>query len=546
MPQAHDRPVLALSPDGRRLAYVAQIGDTTEICVRDLTDLAEAKVTRLPGTAGGHTPFFSPDGSSIAFFSDAKLKRTPVNGGSVIALADAPTPYGCAWGRDGFIYFNRQGQEGIHRIRAEGGEIQSLTPPQHRMPEVLGAGGGFLTTFGWTIYGFADSKEPRAVIQGSGARYAPTGHLVYSVHGRMTAVAFDRSAGQVTGPPATLFEDLRTAPYGVAQFAFAEDGTLVYAPGRPQSVGSLVWVDRQGNSRPLPLPERYYSTLDLSRDGKVLAFGVETREGVEAEIWVYPIGGKEQRLTPRAAVNPEVYLYPTWSPDGRYVLYMRKREDQKFDLLCRRLDGSGEAVQLWAPKSTGPTLLYPLSFSPDGSLAVAFGPSKGSGFDIYLVPWVASRPAAGEPATFLGNAWAEFVGQISPDGHWILYTSDQSGRNEIYVTSFPKPGATYRISRDGGHKALWNPASPEILYRDGSQIFSVRVTFEPEFRAEVPRLLFAGAFPGVPGMDFDITPDGQQFVMLENREFLKPTTTLTVITNFFDELRRRVPARGSQ
>ena len=176
-----------------------------------------------------------------------------------------------------------------------------------------------------------------------------------------------------------------------------------------------------------------------------------------------------------------------------------------------------------------------------------FGPSKNTSFDIFsLRTEKAGPPSTDGPELLLGNSYGEYFGQISPDGRWMLYASDQSGRNEIYVTSYPKPGAVWQISRGGGHKPLWSPNSTEIVYRSGTQLYAVAVTLVPVFRAGEPRLLFEGPYPNTPGFDFDISPDGRRFLMLENNDFLRPSTTLTVITNFFDELRRRVPTGGAK
>lgn len=546
MPQAHDRPTLALSPDGSSLAYVAQVGKKTQIYTRDMTT---GRVAPLLGTVGGHTPFFSPDGASIGFFADGKLKRISSGGGSIITLTDAPAPYGGAWGTDGSIYLNRQSTEGIHKIEADGGPVQVVATGTYRMPELLGIGPGLLATSGTgTVY--LDHSTSRLLVAGFGARYVPTGHLVYSVGSRLVGVPFDRSRIEVTGPAVSLFEDLRTAPFGVAQFTFSLDGTLVYASGHPQALTSFVRVDRKGDRQPLGLPTQNYSAVDLSPDGRRLAFAVDdTRERGESDIWIHDLAlGTTSRLTTRVSVgSPALNLYPCWTPDSRHLVYFRRTGGQ-FQLIWQAVEGSPTEVELWSAKPNGPQYLYPMSFSPDGSVLTVFGPSKNSSFDIFVMRMEGvDPPSTNGPELFLGNPYGEYFGQISPDGHWMLYASDQSGRNEVYVTTYPRPGTVHQISRDGGHKPLWNPGSSEIVYRSGTRMYAVEVNLVRGFRAGEPRLLFEGPYPNVPGFDFDITPDGQHFLMLENNDFLTPSATLTVITNFLDELRRRVPrGRGKK
>jgi len=541
---ASDHPVLTLSPDGARLAYVAQIGDKTQIYVRDMVT---GKVTPLPGTEGGHTPFFAPNGGSIGFFADGKLKRTPTSGGNALLLADAPNPCGAVWGADGAIYFNRYEGEGIFKVAADGGPVQVVTNRQYQMPELLGGGQGLLTTRGGgeTVYVGADQK-PKFVIAGFGARYVATGHLVYAAQGKLMAVPFDQSRTEVTGPSVSLFEDLRTASFGVAQFTLAQDGTLIYVSGRPQMMTSFVWVDRKGKTRPLGLPEGLYQTFDLSPDGKRLALTAvgETREG-ETDIWIYDLSlGTMSRLTPRmAAGSPARNVNPRFTPDSQHIVYRRMQEPLS-QLLWAPVDGSSQAVELWSRKDPGPAWLSPTSFSPDGSVLSAFGASSKTSYDLFLMnaKGIDRSPTKAEPELFLGTPFGEVFGQISEDGHWMLYSSDQSGRYEVYVTSYPKAGAVHQISRNGGSKPSWVPNAREIVFLNGPKMYAVGVTLGTEFRAGEPRLLLEGSFPDVPGLHYAITPDGQQFLRLENKEFFKPSTTLTVITNFFDELKRRVPA----
>ena len=210
-------------------------------------------------------------------------------------------------------------------------------------------------------------------------------------------------------------------------------------------------------------------------------------------------------------------------------------------LVWASIDGTPEIV-LWSQKETGPEWLYPMGFSPDGSVLSAFGPSKGTSFDLYLLDLNErdGKPVPREPELFLSNRFGECFGQISPDGHWMLFASDQSGQYEVYVTSYPKPGAIYQISRNGGREPLWNPGASEIDYLSGMQMYAVDVSFDSEFRVGEPRRLFDGPFPDVPGFGYDVASDGKAFLMLQSKAILKPSPTLNVVTNVADELQRSI------
>lgn len=536
-----DCPALALSPDGAQLAYVAQMGTVTRICVRDMNT---SKVVPLPGTEGGHTPFFSPRGDSLGFFAEGKLKRISLSGGPAYELTDAPSAWGGAWAADDSIYFSRYEGEGIKKIAAEGGPVQVVTNGSHFMPEPISGDRRLLVTSGNDTLLCEPNKPPKLVMRGYGARYVPTGHLLFAMPGGLMAAPFREEQAELTGPAVSLFDDLRTGAYGVAQFTFDRDGTLVYVPGKPQLATSFVWVDRKGRRQSLGLPDGIHSAFDLSPDGRFLAFTLagQTRES-EITIFVHNLQtGADARLTPRVvAGRPSTNLYPRWTPDGRHIIYLR-RIDSKWELMSAPVDGGTAAEVLWSRSEVGPVYLYPMSFSPDGSVMTAFGPSADTSFDIYLLPVdAAGRPHPEQRRVLMGNPFGEAFGQISPDGHWMLYSSDESGRHEVYVTSYPDPGAIHRITRDGGREPVWNPSAPEILYLQGRQMYSVKVTLSPDFRSDPPQLLFEGPFPDVPGLGYDITNDGQRFLMLETKDLLEPARTINVVTNFFDELRRRVP-----
>jgi serine/threonine-protein kinase len=544
MPEAADRPALALTRDGRRLAYVAKVGATTRICIRDMS---VGTVVPLAGTEGGHTPFFSPDGAFLAFFSEGKLKKIPTEGGVVESLADAPNPYGGAWGDDGWIYFTRHSQEGVHKIRADAvGGVGVVTATLARMPEVLKSGQEMLVTAGDGTFLIAGPRTRSFVVRGFGARLLPTGHLLYALPGRLMASRFDIARTDPAAAAVTLFDNLRTAPFGVAQFAFAHDGTLVYATGSPENMTSFVWVDRQGRTRSAGLPQARYSGFDLSRDATRLVFGEEATDGRVTQVWLVALADhRKSSLTARVTAGEPVWnAYPRWTPDGRGVVCFKRPGEGVFQLALQLVDGSTGPLELWSNSRGGRGYLMPMSFTPDGNTMIAYGVLTPGSFDIVrFLRDERTRLWTHGPEIVLATPYSEYFGEVSPDGRWLLFTSDQWGRDEIYVTSYPRPGAMHKVSRDGGHKAAWNGIS-EIVYKVGTEMHAVDVTLTPDFRAGQPRLLFAGAFPNVPGFDFAVAPGGREFLMLENKEFLQPATTLTVITNFFDDLKRRVPARA--
>jgi serine/threonine-protein kinase len=547
---------LALSPDGRRLVYPAEVGGDWQLHLRH-TETGETR--SIPGTRGGDTPFFSPDGEWLGFFAGGKLRKVSLAGGEPVVLADAPIGLGGAWAPDDTIYFNTHEGEGLSRVPATGGQAQRVTQAQDWWPDILpgqeallfighGAGRGF-----WNgIHSLRDGEVRRLLAPAYYARYVPTGHLVYAERGKLLAVAFDLAALVVTSEPVTLLEDLRTAGnFGGAPFALSQDGLLVYAPGQDIEFASLVWADHQGSVEPLGLePGLFGESFSISPDGTQVA--VPIREGSGSDIWLYDIArGTRTRFTFGLRDDPRARSQtPRWTPDGRHIVYTSlvfsspEDEGPRAHLFWKPADGNREAVRLTpddAPRQLGPD-----SFSPDGSVLTFFSNSPGTGFDLGLLRLDGIDPYAGKlpKAEFLlqtryGEAWARF----SPDGRWIAYMSNESGRYEVYVRPFPGPGPRVQISTDGGAEALWHPSGRQLFYRTfGTRFYVVDVRLSPEFEAGRPRLLFEGPFIHIPGYCVDISPDGERFLTLHNPQNFEPNPTLTVITNFFDELRRLVPA----
>jgi len=405
------------------------------------------------------------------------------------------------------------------------------------MPEFTEAGPGLFIAGVQYIDLRGATPVARRVVKGGRARYVSSGHAIYSSGSALMAVPVDASTMAPIGDSVTLLEDLRTANYGVAQFTVSREGTLVYVSGRPQGLTSFFLVNRQGVAERLDLPEAEYGAYSLSPDGKNLAYALD------GEIYVWNRERRTSvRLSPRTtAGTAALNIYPRWAPDGQTVVYSSTMAGSGARLLAAPVDGR-PPVELWAAEDV--PWLYPMRFSPDGAVLSAFRRGRGSSFDLYLLPVRASGgslTAAGKPELFLGERFGECFGQISPDGRWMLFSSDQGGNYEIWATTYPTAGPRYRVSE--GREAMWNPAVPgEVVVVDGRAVYAVDVTRGPAHPGN-REFLFDGPYPDTTGFGYDMTPDGR-FLMLQNEDILKPTATLTVVTNFFEELRRRVPPRG--
>jgi serine/threonine-protein kinase len=523
-----DRPALALSHDGNRLAYVALSGDQTQICLRDMET---GRVTPVGQTAGGHTPFFSPDDEWLGFFAGDKLKKVPLRGGSAVELADAPWPWGATWGTDGKIYFNRFEGEGVQRVDSAGGLVASAVSVG-RMPAFVDAGPGLLVTRSGRLHyvGLGQPPTGRLLTEASRAQHLSSGIVIYSAGRTLLASRFD-AAGGLTGGPASLAEALRTAPLGVSQFAASDSGTVVWAEGRPQDMTSFVWVDRTGRTEPAGLPEGQYGPFGLSSDGMRLCYEL----GGELFVWDW-VRRVPERLTPRTGDSRDRNQYPLWTPDGQAIFYQSRPAGGDPRLMAALVDRSAPPVELGGSKAL---LFYPMGFSPDGATLSFFARTAGTSNDLWLMPLDRSHPPAarGEPAPFLVTEFGECFGRISPDGRWMVFSSDSSGAYEVWATTYPNAGPTRKLSQQGGREAVFNPATPgELVYIIGRAMYAVDVSRGVD-KAGTPVLLFDGAYPDLGGFGYDMAPDGR-FLMLQNPDILRPTTTLQVITNVAELLNR--------
>lgn len=532
-----NQPALALSPDGTQLAYVADRSGGTQLYLRTM-DQTEARP--VPGTEGGGTPFFSPDGQWLGFAVNGTLKKVALNGGTPIKICDIREDSGAAWAQDGTITFSDG--TSLMQVSAAGGRPEALTTlnaankeTAHLWPDVLPDGRGVLFT-AWTGGRFDDAaiavysgttSGPRDLgLKGTFARYASTGHLVYAREGSLMAAPFDLTRLAVTGPPIPILEGiLMHAPSGAAQFSFSQNGTLVYAALGAVPSRAMVWVDRRGKVEPVGGDEQDFVYPRLSRDDQHVVIG---RGSGTSNLWIYQMA----RSTFTRLTSASADVRPIWTPDDRHITFTSSRAGP-LNLFWMPADGSGAPERLHASQF----VQFPSSWSPDGKYLGVMEIHPVTGWDLWVLP----RNDRTKPQPFLQTSFNEGWLEFSPDGGWVAYTADDSGRWEVYVRPFPGPGGKVQISSEGGTEAVWNRAGGELFYRNRDKMMAVTVTTTPTFTAEKPRLLFEGRYEMGPvqGMvNYDVARDGRRFLMLAPQGASTPAR-LDVMTNWFSELQRR-------
>jgi eukaryotic-like serine/threonine-protein kinase len=536
-------PSVALSPDGIHLAYVARQGVTQQLYLRAMDSL-EARP--IPGTEAATEPFFSPDGQWLGFFAGGKLKKVSVNGGAPLTLGDALQPRGASLGSQGTIAFAASWASTIQQVPDAGGTPQALThfakgENSHRWPEFLPGGKAVLfsaamTSSTWVnpqvaVHSVATGERRNLVQIGTQPRYALSGHLLYAHAGTLMAAPFDPQRLDLTGAAVPVVEGvLQSAISGAAQYSLSATGSLVYVPGSIQAdQRKLVWVTRNGAEQPIAAPARAYRIPRLSPDGRRLVVAIDD-EG--AQTWLYDLSRDTlARLTFGGTVNQA----PVWSPDGKRLAFQSNREGS-LSLFSQLADGSGGLERLRGGLAGGAAN----SWSSDGQLLAFVDVDPATGWDIWVL-----RLSDRKAQPFLQAAFNENAPRFSPDGHWLAYASDETGHFEVYVQPYPGPGGKWQISADGGMEPAWNPNGRELFYRSGRKMMAVEIATQPGFTAGKPRVLFEGDYVPTPLQfpNYDVSQDGQRFLMLKpsEQEAAAPTQ-INVVLNWFEELKRRVPA----
>ena len=509
---------LAISPDGLKIVFNARSTGQAQLWLRPL-DSSSARP--LPGTERASAPFWSPDSRSIGFFADNKLKRMDIDGGSVKTLMSlTPAPLGGAWNRDGTIVFSPSFGRPILRVSAEGGEPSAATrfeSPQHRShssPQFLPDGRHFL-------FFVSGSPEARGVYVGqldgldtkrlfdadAPAVYATTGHLLFIREGELLAQAFDPNRLEARGDPFPIAEHVTAGTTLSASAA----GPIVYrTPSADSGQRQLVWVDRSGREiERVAYPDTASQGPSLSRDGRRIA--VFRFANGNTDIWSYDTGRRAwDRLTFHDSFDD---IFPLWSPDGSRIVFGSRRGEM--DLYWKLLSappGTGEELLLSTSQ-----LKAPMDWSPDGRFLLYDSLDPKRGVDIWALPLEGGR----KPFEVVHTDFNERVAQFSPDGTWIAYQSDKTGRYEIYLQPFPGLGVDSRVSIDGGAQVRWNPNGKELFYiATDDRLMAVPIRYVSNGKAVepgTPRGLFqtnvGSTAINTNRQQYAVSPDGQSFMM---------------------------------
>jgi serine/threonine-protein kinase len=537
--------LVAISSDGTNVVYVAN----ERLYLRRMSDV-EARA--IPGSEGNaSSPVFSPDGLTVAFYSVAEgaLKRLDINGGTPSTIAKMGRPFGLSWSEQGIVF--SQLRQGILRVPITGGVPEMLAQVSDEIassPQMLPGGRGVLFSVrprsndrdhGRVVVQPLEGGERKTLVKGLDGRYLPTGHLVYAISGDLFAVPFDLASLSVTGDAVLIVEGIRRptliASPAMAQFSYSATGSLAFLPGpRVMSDANvdLALFDRKGKATPLGLPSRPYRSPRVSPDGKFVAYDIEDDTG--AAVWVYELAGG---TTPRQLTSGGKSRHPIWSRDGQWVAFQSDHEGG-LGIFRQRANGSGGAERLTKPK---PGVEHvPQSWSKDGE-HLLFSASM----DKVWTLWTLSVKNQQEAPFGDVHSIELAEGTFSPDGRWVAYRSRESGATlgEVFLQPFPATREKHLV-RNGSH-VYWSSRGDELIINAGvGQNVVIPVTTSPEVtfgqEKDFPRGLRREG-PRPTRRAVDSMPDGEHVigVLVGGGEFMLPQ--INIVTNWFDEVRQRVP-----
>ncbi len=532
-------PALAISHDGTKIVIKAN----SKFYIRKMDSIEPSVIQGIENAA---SPFFSPDDKWLGFFRSGKLEKISLSGGTPVTLADVLENRGGTWGKNGSIIFSASTTDGLSLVSEVGGTVKKITAIDstkkertHRWPSFLPDGKHVLFTVGLLsspdYYENAsidvvdvNTGERKTIIKGaSTAKYINSGHILFSRSGVLYIVAFDVDRLEVKGQPIPVVEGVYSElTTGITNYMVSENGTLAYIPG-PVEGGNrkIVRIDMKGETTTLDSTGHPYLEPRLSPDNKKIAIVI--RDGEDFDIWIFDILRKTLSRLTFGGLNRT----PQWSPDGLNIAYMKRAKDGKIGIFMKPYDGSGEEVELYK----GDNRLYIDQWTRDGANLIIDNLNLNANSDLVILPLKGDK----KPWKYLETKLDEYEANVSPDGKWLSYLTNESGSYQVYVRSFPGKEGKWQISTDVAEEPRWSPDGKTIYYRKNSQIISVPISTSTMFSAGIPKLLFNG-FPAVnvdSGISYDITSDGKYFITTS------PVTgsifkNISVVLNWTEEIKK--------
>jgi serine/threonine protein kinase/Tol biopolymer transport system component len=540
------------SADGKKIVYVAN----EQLYIRNLSEPTAKPIKGADGDP--FAPVFSPDGQWVSYFSgaDSQIKKIAIGGAAPVTLCDADMPLGAVWDSNDTILFGQS--TGIMRFSEHEGTAELLVKAKEgeriSVSQVLPGGEWVLCTLKSIHSGVWDeaqvaaqslrSGERRLLVPGGrDARYVPTGHLVYALGDVLYARPFDVDRLKFTGGAVSVVEGVRMAGVtGSASYVFSNTGMLAYVAGGNIEAAerSLVWVDRSGREEALAAEPKVYLDPRISPDGKKVALGIWDSAEDNEDIYIWDLAGETlDRLTFDGASD----RYPVWSPNGKRIFFSSDHGAEPAGIYWKAADGTGEREHVASIQDRD---LLPFSWSVNGD-TLLLQEYVGNPFGLDIGALLMEGDHARTP--ILQEEYWEHNPQISPNGRWMAYVSNESGDPEVCVSPFPEIKGKRQVSTNGGNEPIWSPDGKELFYRNGDSVMAVEVQTEPSFKRGNPVLLFRGRYiaTGVVNIrTWDIHPDTGKFLML--KEFTDdsdtegiPRAKINIIANWFEELQDRVP-----
>ena len=538
--------LLAISHDGLRFVYaVRNESGQVNLHVRE-ADSFESQV--LLGTTNARAPFFSPDGRWVGFLANRNLMKVSLDGGAPQRICEVKSAsFDASWTADGnsIVYAT---DAGLWRVAASGGIAECLTSPQtedgevgHHFPQITPDGRHVLFTVSTTpdeylaVLSLDSLKWKSVVPDASQGRMVPPDRLVFARAGELMGVRLDVSKGEILGSPESLLEGVHTTPglggVVVTHFDVSDTGTLVHLPQNDEAVvDQLVWVGEDGQESIITSGPGTWVHPRLSPDGKWASFDIHSPEGMR-DIYLYDLERRQRRQFTHSGSTWE----SVWRPDGDFIAYMSGHPSAGWSIWWARTDFDAESTEVLTPSSHA----IPMSWTPDGQSLLYYERAEGG-------IWALTPNDDSRGKLLLSGSSNERFPALSWDGEWIAYVADESGRREVFVQPFPSFGPKHRISINGGGEPVWARDGKRLYFREGRQMFSVDVKYEPTFTTSDPKVLFSGDYDSAPigHQHYDISPDGTQFLMIRHGQPSGPNE-VRVTQNWIEEFKARVEPEAS-